>query len=283
MSNGPKETNKSIEFTIESANRKWFDWKEIWQYRELFYFFTWRDLKVKYKQTTLGIAWVILQPITTVVVFSLFFGRALKVPSDQLPYPVFVFSGLLFWMFFSNSVSNAGNSMLSQASIIKKIYFPRLIIPVSVILGSLVDFFVAFVLFVVVMLFYQVPVDFLEVLVYWPIALLLTLAGTLGISCWLAALVVKYRDFRYIVPFGLQLLLFLTPIIYPSTIIGNNWVKLTLALNPMHGAITLFRMPFYSSSDQALGIMISAVSSLACFSIGVYYFKKTEDLFADLA
>lgn len=271
------------EMIIEPRKRFSLELTELWRYRELFYFFTWRDVKVKYKQTTIGILWVVLQPIITVVVFSMFFGRALGVPSEGIPYPVFVFSGLLLWTFFSSSVSNAGNSMISQAAIIKKIYFPRIVVPISVILASLVDFFVAFVVFIIALFYFEVPMDFVKLLLFWPAALLLMLVGTLGLSCWLAALVVKYRDFRYVIPFGLQLLLFLTPVIYPASIINYPWLKYALALNPMSGAITLFRMPFIVSTEPAILIIISMVSALLFLLVGVFYFKRIEDFFADLA
>ena len=271
------------EMTIEPRKRFSLGLTELWRYRELFYFFTWRDVKVKYKQTTIGILWVVLQPIITVLVFSLFFGRALRVPSEGIPYPVFVFSGLLLWTFFSASVSNAGNSMLGQAAIIKKIYFPRIIVPISIILAAFLDFLVAFVVFVVTLLYFRIPIDFVKLVLFWPAALVLMLIGTLGLSCWLAALVVKYRDFRYVIPFALQLLLFLTPVIYPVSIINHPWIKYGLALNPMSGAITLFRMPFITFQEPTGLIIISTISAILFLMGGIFYFKNTEDFFADLA
>lgn len=271
------------EIVIEAPSRFSVDVNELWHYRELFYFFTWRDVKVKYKQTTLGILWVVLQPIITVLVFSMFFGRALRVPSEGVPYPVFVFSGLLLWTFFSSSISSAGNSMLTHSAIIKKIYFPRLIIPIAAVLVSLIDLLVAFVIFIITLVIYQTPVDFFKLLVFWPMALLFTLVGTIGISCWLSALNVKYRDFRYVIPFALQLLLFLTPIIYPISVINHPWVKYGLALNPMSGAIALFRIPFIEFHQPVTIIIISMISSLFFLVGGIYYFKRTENFFADIA
>jgi lipopolysaccharide transport system permease protein len=273
---------ESIEYKIEPSAGK-FHWKELWLYRELFFFFTWRDVKVKYKQTALGVLWVVLQPLFSVAVFSLFFGRALQVPSEGLPYPVFVFSGLLLWSFFSSSVSNSGNSMLSQAAIIKKIYFPRLIIPISTVLVSFLDLLIAFVIFTFTIAFYQVHVDVIKLIFFWPIALFSTVIGTVGISCWLAALNVKYRDIRYVIPFGLQLFLFLTPVIYPTSILNYPWLKYLLALNPMSGAITLFRLPLMASQEPPEFIIISMISSIVFFAIGIFYFKRTEDFFADIA
>lgn len=272
---------KDIEYFIEPTRKKLFDWKELWQYRELFYFFTWRDVKVKYKETVLGVIWVILQPVLTVLIFSMFFGYGLKVPSAGLPYPVFVFSGLLLWTVFSSAIANAGSSMLSNAPIIKKIYFPRIIIPVSSILVCSIDFFIAFGVFVVLLFYYHIQVDFRYVLFFWPAAILLMLLGTLGVSCWMAALNVKYRDFRFVIPFGLQMALFLTPVIYPISILGDSWTKHLLAVNPLYGAIMLFRAPFglmVNSTDM----VISMVSTLLLLLWGIYYFKKTEGYFADI-
>ncbi len=257
---------------------------ELWSYRELFYFFTWREVKVKYKQTALGVIWVVLQPLIMVAIFSFFFGHALKNDDLLVPYPVFVFSGLLLWNFFSGSVNTAGNSMLTNAPIIKKIYFPRIIIPVSALLVSGVDFIVAFVAFVVTLIYYQVHVDVLALIVFWPLALVFVLLGTLGISCGLAALNVKYRDFRYIIPFGLQIALFVSPVIYPASNTSNPWVNYVLALNPMYAAINFFRVPLTGTSEMNFFlVMISSVSAIVFLLLGIYYFKKTEAFFADIA
>jgi len=273
----------SEERVISSDQSVGLDFKELWIYRELFYFFTWRDIKVKYKQTALGIFWVVLQPVITVAIFSFFFGGALKVPSEGLPYPVFVFSGLLFWNFFSSSVNNAGNSMLNNVTIIKKIYFPRIIIPVSALLVSGVDFLIASVVFLIMLIYYQVPVDILQVTLCWPLAIVLLILGTLGISCWLAALNVKYRDFRYVIPFGLQVALFVSPVIYPTAIVKIPWLSYALALNPMHAVIALFRIPIIGSAGDTSLIAISILSSLFFLIWGIYYFKRTEVFFADIA
>ncbi len=273
---------KDFEYIIEPTRKKVFDLKELWQYRELFYFFTWRDVKVKYKETVLGIIWVILQPILSVAIFSIFFGRGLNVPSAGLPYPVFVFSGLLLWTVFSASISNGGNSMVTNAPIIKKIYFPRIIIPISCILVSTIDFVIAFAVFLAMLMYFGVAVDFQGVLYFWPAAFLLMLLGTLGISCWLAALNVKYRDFRFVIPFGLQIALFVTPVIYPISILGDTSLTYVLAINPMYGAIMLFRAPFGLVVSKP-ELLISLLSSFILLLWGVYYFKKTEAYFADIA
>ena len=194
-----------VEYVVDANRRNLFDWQELWSYKELFYFFTWRDIKIKYKQTALGFLWAILQPLLMMLIFTFFFGRALNVPSQNLPYPVFVFSGLLLWNMFSSGLTNSANSMVNNSQIIKKIYFPRLIIPVSSILVALFDFLMAFILFVMLLFFYQQPV-LLVAVVYWPIALIICLVATLGPGCLLAALNVKYRDFRYVIPFLVQVL-----------------------------------------------------------------------------
>ncbi|MFY8035782.1 MAG: ABC transporter permease, partial [Cyclobacteriaceae bacterium] len=191
--------HEPAEYTIEPSEGRVLDWGELWRYRELFYFFTWRDIKIKYKQATLGFLWAILQPLFMMVIFTLFFGKALNIPSQNLPYPIYVFSGLLIWNLFSTGLTNASNSMVNNASIIKKIYFPRLIIPVSSILVALFDFLMAFILFVPILLFYQQSVS-LSALVLWPVALIIAIVATLGLGSWLAALNVKYRDFRYVIP-----------------------------------------------------------------------------------
>jgi lipopolysaccharide transport system permease protein len=273
---------KNFEYSIEPSRKKFYDWKELWQYKELFYFFTWRDVKVKYKQTVLGVVWVVLQPLLSVLIFTLFFGYALKVPSAGLPYPVFVFSGLLFWTVFSASINTAGSSMISNASIIKKIYFPRIIIPISSILVSSIDFLVSFIAFLLMLLYFEVSIDFLAIVFFWPAAIILMLISTLGMSCWLAALNVKYRDFRFVIPFGLQIGLFVTPVIYPISIFQNAWVSQVIAVNPLYGAIMLFRAPLGLHIDS-VELTISALSGLFFLIWGLYYFRKTEAYFADIA
>jgi lipopolysaccharide transport system permease protein len=271
------------EFIIDSKQSKLLNWRELVQYRELFYFFTWRDVKVKYKQTMLGVLWVVLQPLFMVLIFSLFFGQRLDVKPAGLPYPVFVFSGLLLWNFFSSSVNSAGNSMLTNAPIIKKIYFPRIIIPVSSLLVAGIDFIVAFIAFIAFLLYYHVGVSLTGIVVFWPLAIALTFCGTLGVSCWLSALAVKYRDFRYVIPFGLQVALFISPIIYPASILGLEWVNYVLAINPMYAAITLFRAGLVDTPLDMTFLSISIVSTFLFLLLGIYYFRRTEAYFADIA
>lgn len=256
---------------------------ELIEYKELFYFFTWRDVKVKYKQTALGFLWAILQPLLMMVIFTFFIGKTMNMPSDEMAYPVFAFSGLILWTLFSSGLTNAGNSMVSNAQIIKKIYFPRLVIPISSILVSVFDFLIAFFVLIILLVFYQQPVDFLSAIVYWPMGLAITIIATFGPGCLLAALNVKYRDFRYVIPFLVQALLFLTPVIYPISIVSDSWLKYLLAINPMYAAITLFRLPMMSTTPDTLLIWISLCSGAIFFIIGLTYFRQTESYFADLA
>lgn len=273
---------KDIEYSIEASGRRLYDYKELWQYRELFYFFTWRDVKVKYKQTVLGVAWVILQPVLSVLILTLFIGHALNVPSAGLPYPVFVFSGMLIWSTFSSSINSAGNSMISNAPIIKKIYFPRIIIPISSILVCLIDLFISFVIFLALVVAYQVNVDWVAVFLFWPAAFALMLAATLGTSCLLAALTVKYRDFRFVIPFALQIGLFVTPVIYPASVLNDGLIRTLASLNPLYGVMMLFRAPLGVSLNQ-MELFISTLAAFCLLFWGLYYFRKTEAYFADIA
>lgn len=276
-------TQLFMEYEIKPKEKLNLGLEELWQYRELFYFFTWRDVKVKYKQTFLGFTWAILQPLLMMVIFSVFFGSALHVPSENLPYPVFVFSGLLLWNIFASGITAAGNSMVSNSNIIKKIYFPRLIIPISSVLVSLFDFLMASLIFVMMLLYYQVSIRFFHLLVFIPISILLTAIATFGTGTLLAALNIKYRDFRYIIPFLVQSLLFITPVIYPISMLEHEWLKHLVALNPMYAAVTLFRSGFIDVPMQISLLLISICSTLFFFIIGLYYFRKTEAYFADLA
>ena len=273
---------KIAEDIIEPSNRRLFNWKELWQYQELFYFFTWRDIKIKYKQTALGFLWAILQPLLMMVIFTMFFGNALQIPSQHLPYPVYVFSGLLIWNIFSSGLTNASNSMVNNASIIKKIYFPRLIIPVSSILVSAFDFFMAFLMFAVILVFYRQPVLWAAVYL-WPLAVVLSMIATLGLGCWLAALNVKYRDFRYVIPFLVQVLFFITPVIYPVSMLKYPALQYIIVASPMFAAVELFRYPLTNVLPSTDFMMISLISSLIFLVVGVIYFRKTENFFADFA
>lgn len=274
--------NITGEDVIAAGEKRLFNWKELWQYRELFYFFTWRDVKIKYKQTVLGILWAILQPLLMIVIFTAFFGRALNVPSQGLPYPVFVFSGLLLWTAFSSGLSNAAASMVNNAGIIKKIYFPRLVIPVSSIMVAVFDFLIAFILFLFLLIIYQQPLSVNAVWV-WPLSLILCVIATFGPGCLLAALNVKYRDFRYVIPFMIQILFFLTPVIYPVSLLKHPFLKYMLVASPMYAPVELFRFPLTAEPLNLTFIFISIASGFVFLFAGLVYFRRTEDFFADFA
>jgi lipopolysaccharide transport system permease protein len=259
-----------------------FGFRELWHHRELFYFFTWRDIKVKYKQTVLGIAWAVIQPLLMMLLFTFLFSKSLNTFwSVEIPYPVFVLSGLILWNLFNGAVSHAGESMIHNSNIIKKIYFPRLIIPVSAILVSFFDFLIALVIFFAACLYYQQPLHWSAIL-YMPAAIMLTLLAAFGLGTLLAALNVKFRDFRYALPFLLQVLFFGSQVIYPASIIDEKW-KYIFGLNPINGAIELFRSPLMQTGPDMVLVAISTASALLLTFIGLLYFRKTESYFADIA
>ena len=269
---------------VIKPKQKWqlVDLAELWRYRELFYIFTWRDIKVRYKQTLLGVLWVIFQPLVSTGIFTIFFGRLAKIPSDNLPYELFVLIGLVFWMFFSNSVTHASGSMIENLNIIKKVYFPKEILPVSASLTSLVDFLINFiVVLVATFLFGFVPS--LTTLIIIPIAVIITIFTASGLGMFLASLNVKYRDVRYILPFFIQTMLFVTPVIYPTATLRDSF-RPFLALNPMTGVIESTRSVISGSSTLDLKMLIiSVVSSIIIFLCGLIYFRQTERFFADIA
>lgn len=272
-----------MEYEIKPQTKLSLGLKELWEYRELFYFFTLRDIKVKYKQTVLGFLWAVLQPLIMASLFTFFLGKAISAYTElPLPYDVFALSGLVVWGIFSSGINNAGNSMVSNANIIKKIYFPRLIIPISAVLVGLFDFFMAFIVFLIYCFFHNVSFS-LSAFVYFPLAILLTCIATFGSGTFLAALNIKYRDFRYIIPFMVQFLLFVTPVIYPTTITHNVYLKVLLSLNPMSAPLDIFRAGITNGAINWQADLISIISSAIIFVIGLLYFKKTEAYFADLA
>lgn len=266
---------------IDATSRTSY-WKDLWRYRELFYFFAWRDIRVKYKQTLLGFAWAILQPTVMMAIFTLFFGRALKVDSQGVPYPVFALSGLVIWNLFSTGLTNTSTSMVTNAPIIKKVFFPRLVIPVSAVMVAVFDTLMTFVPLAVVLIWYGQPVSAMAV-VYWPAALILACFATLGLGTWLGALNVKYRDFRYVIPFLVQLMFFMTPVIYPVSFISNPLIQKCLAASPLFLAMELFRFPITGELASVDLLALSFVSCLLFLTIGVSYFRSTERFFADLA
>lgn len=273
----------AINVIIIRPSRGWVSLKlrELWEYRELFYFLTWRDIKVRYKQTALGAAWAIIQPLLTMVVFSLFFGKLAKVPSDGIPYPIFSFAALVPWTFFSNGLSQSSNSLVTSANLISKVYFPRLVIPISGVLGGLPDLFLSFFVLIGMMFFYGIYPTAVSLL-WLPLFLLLALATALGVGLWFSALNVEYRDVRYTIPFLTQLWLFATPIAYPSSLLSEPWRTL-YGLNPMVGVVEGFRWALLGT-DTAPGpiIIVSSLASLAILIGGAFYFRRMEKTFADV-
>ena len=256
------------------------DWRELWEARELLYFLVLRDVKVRYKQTVLGVAWAVLQPFFTMIVFTVIFGRFAKIPSDGLPYAVFVFAGLLPWTFFSNNISQASMSLMNQQSLLTKIYLPRVFVPAASVGSGLIDLLVSFVVFAGLMLFYGVGVG--PGVLAIPLLVLLTTAASLGVGLALAALIVTYRDFRYVVPFLVQSWMYLSPVIYPVSMVPPQWQPL-LALNPMAGIIDGFRSALFGLPWNLTTLSVSTFSSIILLICGLYYFRRTERKFADVA
>lgn len=266
---------------IQPKKRLAIDWKEIFAYRELFYFFAWRDIKVRYKQTLIGAGWAILQPLITMVVFTIFFNKVAGISSGELPYAIFSYSGLLFWNFFSNSLGTVSNSLLANQAVITKIYFPRIITPVAATLLGVVDFFFAGLVFAGLMIYFQIVPGLAGLLLLVPM-LLLTLITSLGLGMLLAALNVKYRDVRAAVPFIIQLGLFLTPVIYPLSMIPERYQWLAY-LNPMAGVINTVRAGLlHQGTIDWGGLGLSTLVAVILLVIGVRYFSKTERGFADI-
>jgi len=254
--------------------------RDLWEYRELLYFLTWRDILVRYKQTVLGVAWAIIQPFFTMVVFSLFFGKLAKIPSDGIPYPIFSYAALVPWTFFSNSLTKASNSLVGNSALIRKIYFPRLAMPIAAVLSEIVDFVLAFIVLIGMMLFYGIVPT---IHVFWlPGLLLLAFVASLGVGLWLSAMNVHFRDIRYIVPFITQFWLFATPVAYPSSLLPEPW-RMLYGINPMVGVVEGFRWALLGT-DTAPGLMIivSSVVSLALLIGGAYCFLRMEKTFADV-
>lgn len=256
------------------------DIKEIWRYKELLYFFVWRDLKVRYKQTSIGILWALIQPFVTMVIFSIFFGGLAKIPSDGVPYPIFVYVGLLFWNFFSSALSDTSGTLLSNQSIITKVYFPRLILPIASVTTKLIDFAIGTAMLVVLMFYYGYMPNISGLLII-PLLLLITFMASVGLGLFLSSVNVKYRDVRYALPFFIQIMLFITPVIYPASIAGK-YSKL-LAINPMMGVIQNARAAVLGTTPiNWILIGLSLLSTLVLMLFGIYFFKKTERYFADI-
>jgi lipopolysaccharide transport system permease protein len=254
-------------------------WRDIWNFRELFYILSWRDLKVRYKQTVIGAAWSILRPLLTTVIFTIVFSKVAKLnTSEGVPYAIMVFAGMLPWQFFANGLSEASNSLVGNANLISKVYFPRLIIPASSIFTSLVDFAISFLLLLVIMGFYQYMPD--SRIFILPVFLIMTLMTVFGVGLYITALNVKYRDFRYIIPFIIQIGLYITPVGFSSSIVPQEW-RLWYSLNPMVGIVDGFRWCILGETMFWPGFVISLVVTTFFLFLGIYYFRQTEKTFAD--
>jgi lipopolysaccharide transport system permease protein len=279
--NEPLPPSEKIVVVIE-ANKSWVPLRlaDLWAYRELLYFLIWRDIKVRYKQTLLGATWAILQPLLTMLIFTLLFGKLAGIKSEGLPYPMFAYGGLLIWTFFANSVTNSGNSLVGSAHLITKIYFPRMIVPAGAVAAGLVDLALAFLIQIGLMIYYGVHATWALLMV--PPLIVLTTLLALGVGMWLSALNVKYRDVRYAIPFLIQLWMFASPIIYPVSMLPAKW-QWVLTLNPLTGIIQNFRIALFGNQPfvwKSLGISVAITAVVLVYSS--YSFRRMERHFADI-
>jgi lipopolysaccharide transport system permease protein len=272
--------NQSVLVVVAGRTERHY-WKDLWRYRELFYFLAWRDILVRYKQTVIGLAWALIRPFLTMVVFVVLFSKLIKLPSEGVPYPILVFAALLPWQFFSNAFTEAGNSLISNANMISKVYFPRLVVPASAVIVSFVDFLISGIILVGLMLWYGFATDWR--IVTLPLFILIAFAVAMGAGLWIAALNVKYRDFRYIIPFVVQFGLYVSPVGFSSTIVPEQW-RLLYSLNPMVGVIDGFRWAILGGNSQLYwpGFLLSLFLVILILITGIYYFRKTEKSFADI-
>ena len=269
------------ELVIEAGRAEHHYWKDLWQYRYLFYFLAWRDILVRYKQTTIGFAWALIRPFLTMVVFTVVFSKLAKLPSGNVPYPILVFAALLPWQFFANAFSEAGNSLISNSNLISKVYFPRLVVPTSAVIVSFVDFLISGMILVGLMLWYGFAPDWR--IFTLPLFIVIAFAAAMGAGLWIAALNVKYRDFRYIIPFVAQFGLYVSPVGFSSNIVPERW-RLLYSINPMVGVIDGFRWAILGGNTQLHwpGFLLSLFLVILLLITGVYYFRKTEKSFADV-
>jgi len=277
-----RDVSRSEHATVRiRPSRGWVALKlrDLWEYRELLYFLTWRDIKVRYKQTVLGVSWAVIQPLFTMLLFTLFFGKLAGLPSDGIPYPIFAYAALLPWTFFSNAVTNSGNSLVGSSNLITKVYFPRMIIPGAAVLAGLVDFAIAFVILIGLMFYYHVPLS----TNLFALAFLLPLTSllALGFGMWMSALNVKYRDIRYALPFLIQLWMFASPIIYPASLMPAKW-RWVLWINPLTGIIEGYRAALLGRPFDWPSLGISTMITLALLVYSAYSFRRMEKTFADV-
>ena len=269
------------EIVLESGRTERHYWRDLWRYRELFFFLAWRDILVRYKQTVIGILWALGRPLLTMLVFTLVFSKLAKLPSDGVPYPILVFAALLPWQFFSSAFSGAGDSLISNAGMISKVYFPRLVIPASAVIVAFVDFLISAIILVGLMIWYGFAPNLRMFAL--PLFILIAFAAAMGAGLWIAALNVKYRDFRIIVPFVVQFGLYISPVGFSSSIVPEKW-RLLYSINPMVGVIDGFRWAILGGNTQLYwpGFVLSLFLVLVILVTGIYYFRKTEKTFADV-
>lgn len=276
------ETSRTASETVVEPPRGWLSLRlsEFWRYRELLYFLTWRDIKVRYKQTVLGAAWAIIQPLVTMIFFSVVFGRIAQLPSDGVPYPIFSYAALLPWQLFSRALGDASSSLINNQNMLTKIYFPRLFLPASTILGGLVDFGFAFIILLGMMLFYHI--QFTWRILALPALLVMALVTAMAVGMWLSALNVRFRDVKYLTPFLIQVWLYATPVAYSSSVIPGRW-QLIYSLNPMAGVVDGFRWALLGSSlDLRAGFYVSLAIVVISALTGLGYFQRMERTFADV-
>ncbi len=278
-----REIEKEQEFTlhIEAGKTEKQYFKDIWRYRELLFFLSWRDILVRYKQTVIGLLWAVLRPLLTMLVFTFVFGNIAKMPSEGgAPYPILVFSAMLPWQFFASALQESGNSLISNANMISKIYFPRLVIPTSAVIVSFIDFLISFLILIVLMAVYGFTPAFR--ILALPLFTIIAFFAAMGFGLWLAALNVKYRDFRYIIPFVVQFGLYISPVGFSSSIIPGQW-RLFYSLNPMVGVIDGFRWAIIGNTQVYMpGFILSSAVVTVVFLTGLFYFRRTEKVFADI-
>lgn len=283
MTTNSIETRKKLEVVTIKPSKGWVGLRlnDLWVYRELVYFLTWRDLKVRYKQSVLGILWAILKPFMTMVVFTIFFGNFAKMPSDGVPYPIFAYTATLPWELFASAMSVASRSMVASGSMISKIYFPRMIVPLASVMSSVVDFFIGFIILIAMMFYYKIVPTIATL--WLPLLILLALVTALGVGFWTSALMVRYRDVGYLMPFLTNLWMYITPVVYPSSMIPEKW-RLLYYLNPMTGVVEGFRYALLGTTQSiSTGmILLSTTISILILISGLFYFRRMEKQFADM-
>jgi len=269
------------QLVIEAGRTEGQYWRDLWRYRELFYFMAWRDLLVRYKQTFAGVSWSLIRPLLTMVVLTVVFGKLGKMPSGGMPYPLLVFCGMLPWQFFSTAMAESGNSLVANSSLISKVYFPRLVIAVSSVITSFVDFLISGIFLVALLIWYRFVPPIMVLLL--PLFVLLAFAASLGVGLWIAALMVQYRDFRFIVPFLVQFGLYVSPVGFQSSVVPERY-RLLYALNPMVGIIDGFRWCLLGAQNHVFGqeLAVAVITVSALVASGIWYFRKTEQIFADV-